>query len=213
MNEYAKMSKLKYLFYIMIHPVDGYQEMKYNKKGSVAMATFIVLLWYSSTVVKHQLTDFTFNPYRPDKLNLLMIALSTIVIFATAVICNWCFSTLMDGEGALKDIWTAVSYALLPTIAVNFITTFLSKFMVAEEEVFLQYITVIGIIWSAILAFTALSVIHDFSFIKTFNLILLTFLGMLIVLFLFILVYSLFQQVVMFVRTIYYEIMYRLATY
>lgn len=209
MLSYAKMSKYKYPFYIVLHPNDGYQELKYNKKGSFRVSIIIVLLWYVSAVLNRQTLDFVFNPSRPEKLNLFMIAASTILIFTIAVISNWCFSTLMDGKGNLKDIWIVCSYALIPMIVTTFITIILSKGMILEEEVFLTYIKLIGVLWSAVLYFLSIQIVHDFSFIKTVNTILLTVLGMLIILFLFILIYSLFQQVIMFAGNIFYEIIYR----
>ena len=40
---FETMSPLRYLFYIFIHPVTGFEELKYNKKGSLVLANCIML--------------------------------------------------------------------------------------------------------------------------------------------------------------------------
>lgn len=209
MVNFSEMSKYKYPFYILKHPSDGYQELRYNKKGSLSFSIVIVLFWYISAVSVRQLQEFAFNPTRPGHLNVLTIAASTMLIFAMAMVSNWCFSTLMDGKGTLKDIWIVCSYALIPIIIGMWIRIILSQFLVVDEGVFIQYIDIACYMWAAVLFFLALCNVHEFSYPKTFILILLTALGMLIMVFLFIMVVTLSQQIFMFVGNIFYEIMYR----
>ncbi|MCX7715450.1 MAG: YIP1 family protein [Clostridia bacterium] len=208
---FAQMSKYKYPFYILLHPFDGFQEMKYNKKGSLPFAAMLVFLWYVFEVTNRSMTDFAFNPYRADKLDLRMIALTTIAVFLVAVISNWCFSTFMDGKGSLKDIFIAGAYCLIPIIFATVITTVLSQALVLEEKSFLTYITIVGQLWTALLIVAAVAQVHDFNIGQTVAMIFLTALGMLIMLFLGFLVYSLVQQVIMFVMNFTYELIYRIT--
>lgn len=210
-TSFAQMSKFKYPFYIMFHPFDGFQELKYNKKGSFPYAVFFLLLWYVSEIIAKGATDFAFNTQRVDQIDIRMIALTTIAMFVVAVISNWCFSTFMDGKGTFVDIFTAGAYCLVPIIATSLLSTILSQFFVADEAVFLSAIKLIGILWTAFMIVAAVQEIHDFSFSQTVAMIFLTFLGIIIMLFLGFLVYSLVQQVIMFVVNITYEIIYRVT--
>lgn len=210
-TSFANMSKFKYPFYIIFHPFDGFQELKYNKKGSLPYAVFFVLIWYISEIISKSATDFAFNMNRADQIDIRMIALTTIAMFVVAVISNWCFSTFMDGKGTLVDIFTAGAYCLIPMIVTSLVCTILSHALVSDEGAFLSAIKLVGILWSAFMIIAAVQEIHDFSFSQTVAMIFLTLLGIIIMLFLGFLVYSLVQQVIMFVVNISYELIYRIT--
>lgn len=140
-----------------------------------------------------------------------MIALMTIAVFIIAVISNWCFSTFMDGKGALKDIFIAGAYCLIPLIITTVLSTVFSWVLVGEESAFVNALTLIGQLWTAFLIVAAVTEVHDFNPGQTVVMIALTLLGMLIMLFLGFLVYSLVQQVIMFVVNFSYELIYRIT--
>ncbi len=205
------MSKFKYPFYIMFHPFDGFAELKYNKKGSLLYAIVLVFLWYIFEIMNRSSMDFVFNQYRPEKLDIRTIFLMTVAIFILAVISNWCFSTFMDGKGTLVDIFTAGAYCLIPMMITTLICIVLSKGLIYEEAAYINVIKIVGEIWSGYMIIAAITEIHDFNFGQTVAMIALTILGLLIMLFLAFLVYSLVQQVIMFVVNITYEIIYRIT--
>lgn len=210
LNYYANMSPYVYPFYSLIHPSDGFQEMKYNKKECLPFGIGVLILWYITTVIKTQYKDFVFNYQNPDDINIILILITTLGVFFIAAVANWAITTLMDGEGSFKVIVTSGAYALMPVVFSNIIVTVLSKFLVEDEGVFLDYIELIAWIWTALLLVIALQKIHDFSYGKTISMIALTFLGVAIIVFLGVLIYSLYQQVSSFIVGLYYEIIYRI---
>ncbi|MBQ3054344.1 MAG: YIP1 family protein [Clostridia bacterium] len=208
-NYYATMSPFVYPFYSLIHPADGFQEMKYNRKECLPFGIGVLIVWYITTVLKTQYKDFVFNLQNPDEINIIILLISTLGIFMIATIANWSVTTLMDGEGSFKEIVTASAYALIPVIFSNVIVTVFSKFLSEDEGVFLNAVEVIAWIWTALLLVIALAKIHDFTFGKTLSMLALTALGVAIIVFLGVLVYSLYQQVSSFIVGLYYEIIYR----
>jgi len=56
------MSSIKKAFselgYILTHPTDGFDTMKYKKSGSVWLSFLVVLLWFVASVVERQYTHF-----------------------------------------------------------------------------------------------------------------------------------------------------------
>lgn len=208
-NYYASMSPYAYPFYCLFHPGDGFQEMKYNKKECLPFGIGVLIAWYVTTVMKTQYKDFVFNFQNPDEINILLLLITTLGVFFIAAVANWSVTTLMDGEGSFKVIVTSGAYALMPIVFSNIIVTVLSKFLVTDEGVFLDYIELIAWIWTAILLVIALQKIHDFAFGKTVSMLALTFFGVAVIVFLGVLVYSLYQQVSSFVVGLYYEIIYR----
>jgi len=203
-------SIFRYPFYILGHPIEGYEELRWNKKGSLLISNIILFLWFFAVVFAWQDTGFIFNGSRPDKLNILLILSSTIGLFALWAMVNWSLCTLMDGEGRFKDIWVISSYALLPYVLISYIITILSNILVLDEGVFLQYLNIIAVGWSICLLVSGMKVIHQYSLKKTIISLFFTLLGMSVVIILAVLVLSLFMQVYGFFNSIYSEIRFRL---
>jgi hypothetical protein len=161
-------------------------------------------------VFKYAVTGFRFNYNDVDMMNIGLLFLTTVPVFVVGVVSNWGVCTLMNGKGKMKDIWIAGSYCLIPYIVSSFLYTLLSHFFVLSEEIFLNWILWIGIIWSACVLLGVLSGIHDYSFKGTIGSVFLTVIAMLIVAFLILLVVSLLQQAFAFVSSIVNELIYRI---
>jgi hypothetical protein len=204
------MEQGKLIFYTMFHPFQGIEEIKVKKRGSIASTMLILAIWFVAAIMDRQLTGFIFNPYRVDKLNILTLLPGTIILFTVWVISNWGFCTLLDGNGTFKEIWIVSAYALVPYIAFTFVSIFLSNFITLEGAVFLNWIYKIGQWWSIILMILGLKEIHQYTVKKTLTSILLTILGILIIIFLALLTFSLYNQVATFIRTIFNELIFRL---
>jgi hypothetical protein len=204
------MGQDRLIFYTMFHPFQGFEEIKGNKRGSISVSMLILVTWFISAIFNRQLTGFIFNPYRVDRLNILTLLPGTIILFMVWTISNWGFSTFLDGNGTFKEIWIVSAYSLVPHILAIFICIFLSNFLTIEGGVFLSWIYLIGQWWSIILMVLGLKEIHEYTFKRTLFSIVLTILGIFIITFLALLTFSLYNQVVTFIRTIYSEILFRL---
>lgn len=205
-KHHTRISPFKFL----LHPVDNAEEMKLKKAGSLPISCLILGLWFLATIFRFALTGFRFNTNNVDTMNIWLLFLGTVPIFAVGVVSNWGVCTLMDGKGKMKDIWISASYCLIPYVSCNFLYVALSHLLVEEETVFLQWISLLGIIWSACMLLGVLSGIHDYSFGQTILSVLLTVVGMLIVVFLVLLVATLVQQAYAFVNSIANELIYRI---
>ena len=206
---YGKMAKWKYPFYILRHPVDGYQEMKNNKKYSLTTANLILLAWVLLSILNWGYIDYDFKSRFTD-VSLFQVLLTTILIFALVVVVNWCFCTLMDGKGRLPEIWCCCAYALLPYIMCGYLRLLLSYLMVYDEAVFLTYLVMLSAVWSFLLFFLGLSILHEYSLSKTIASFGLTVFGVLIVVFFIVLISGLVVQIYSFFMTVYSEIRYRM---
>ena len=148
------------------------------------------------------------NPFDKEDLSLLRTGLITVIIFVMVCLSNWCICTLIDGKGKLVDICTVAAYALVPYIAVRFITTLLSLVLAGDEQVFLTYAVVVSEIWACIIAFSGLEQIHEYTIGKTVVSILLTIVGLIIMLFIALMLLILFQQLYYFIATVIFEFRY-----
>lgn len=205
---FETMSPYRYPFYILFHPIDGFQEMRANKKGSLLMATIIVSCWMLVEVMHRTFTDFDMNAFDPENTSLLRVALITVVMYLMACVSNWCFCTLLDGKGKLKDIFVVGAYSLLPYVIVRFITILLSHIFVGSEQMLLTYCVVLSEVWCAFMVVAGLQEIHEYSLKKVFFSLFLTVVGIIIILFLALAFVQLFEKLYFFFATIILELRY-----
>jgi len=192
------------------HPVEGFEDMRWKKSGSMKIACLIVFLLFLSEIASGRLYGEQFKVTYDKMFNVVPYITSTIVLFAAWVVGNWSICTLLDGEGTMRNICVYSAYALVPFIAQRFINVVLSHVLIRDEYVFMQAIEIIGTGWTLILLFSAIKSVHQYSFGKTVFAIILTICAMLIMLVLLVLFMSLIQQIFIFASTIYTELSYRI---
>lgn len=205
-----EFSTLGWLKHVIFHPVEGFEDLRWKKQGSLKVAFIIVLLLFVVMVASRQLTGFQFNNAYVKVFNVVPLIVQSIVYFFTWVIGNWMLCTLFDGKGTLKKICIYSAYALVPYIVCGFISTALSNVLVQEESIWLTAIYYLGLGWSLVLMIQAMRAVHQYSFGKTLLSMVFTLVAMLLILFLAILLLSLFQQVYVFGYSVYTEIAYRI---
>jgi hypothetical protein len=125
-------------------------------------------------------------------------------------ISNWCFTTLFEGEGSMKDIFMATGYAILPLPMFMIPATAISNVLLLEEGTIITLLNSIGFVWAGFLIFFAMSVIHDYGLGKNVIICIATIVGMAIIIFLGVLFSGLIAKIVSFVYNIYVELSYRM---
>ncbi len=196
----------RYPFRMMIHPSDSCQDMRYLKKERFTIALIILFVWYFANVLKAQFSGFLFNLNPIGNVNILLIFLSTVGIFATFTVSNWSISTLTDGEGTYKQIFCVCSYALLPAIIGTLASTLLSNVLVLEEAIFVNWIQWISNGYTIFLMITGLKHEHQYEGKNTVLNFIFSVVGLLLILFLVLLLFSLMQQLYVFLRTVIFEV-------
>ncbi len=196
--------------YTMIHPVNGFDQIKWEKKGSPAFCVFILLAFFLTNVFDQVLTGFIFNTFNPDKISIPSIFLITMGGFLICYVANWAVSSLMFTEGEARNIFIALCYALVPYTLCQLLYIGGTNFMDNEMLPFLTAVRIIGFGWSGLILVIGMFYVHQVGFGKTIVNLVLTVIGVLIELFLLLLAYSLVQQIYTFCLTIYNEIVFRI---
>lgn len=202
------MSPYLYPFYIMRHPRDGFLELRANKKGSPTVVAVIILLWLAAELFSRTSTGYDMNGYSGDDLSLLRTSIVTVAMFVMVCLSNWCICTLIEGKGKLIDICVVGANALLPYVITLFITTILSWVFAGDEQVFLQYAITVSQIWAAMIAFSGLQEMHEYTFVKTIVSIGLTIVCLIIMFFIVLMLLMLFEQLYFFIATVSFELRY-----
>lgn len=207
MQKYLK--SLKYGFHVMAHPFDGFWDLKREHRGTLAGAMTFVVLTVLMLVIQKQNTAFLFNMNRLEQIDVLVDIITVGLLFVLWCVSNWCLTSLMDGEGKMRDIAIFTGYSLLPLLLIQFPLIGLSHVITTEEGTFYYVFTVISYIWTAALLLFGMMVTHQYSMKKTILTTILTLVGMAIITFIGLLFFSVIQQIVTFIVTVYKEIRYR----
>jgi hypothetical protein len=203
------LNNAQFVGHVLAHPFEGFEDLRWKRKGSLPAAIGIVIALFITTVVSARFYGFQFQITYIKLFNIVPYFVRSIAIFLVWVVANWAMCTLFDGEGTMKKIFIYSAYAIIPYTASGIINIILSHVMVPDESIFLTTINVVGIIWSVVLLLTSQRAVHQFTVGKTIAMILLTIVAMIAILFLLVLLLTLFQQVIIFILSIYTEISYR----
>ena len=209
MSKNFSSDKIKYAFYTVSHPVDGYYWIRHTDKGSVPLALILVVLFSLSFSLNRLFSSFVVNDLDPRTVNSLTELGGVLLLFALLCISNWSVTCLMQGEGRLKDIAIAIGYAMIPLIVTMNLGTIVSLFIADGEEAFYYLIVVVGIAYSLIMMLLGIMQVHNYSLAKTLVTLLLTLLAAFIIIFITLLLVDLMNQIYGFFYSIYIEIVFR----
>jgi hypothetical protein len=204
------LNGLRYSFHVIFHPFDGFWDLKREKKGNLKAAiTFVILIILTYTIQK-QNTAFLFNFNRLEELNVIVDIITVLLVYILWCVSSWCLTSLMDGEGTLKDIAIATAYALVPIVLINLPLVPISYTITADEGAFYHTFQTFSYIWAGGLLLFSTMITHQYSMKKTMLTVICTIAGMGIILFIGLLFFSVIQQILNFAITMYKELRFRM---
>lgn len=199
------LREVKYSVHVAFHPFDGFWDLKYENRGRLRIALTILLAVTVTMIIKRQYAGYVVNYNHPLKLNSFDELKFIVLPFLLWCIANWSLTTLMDGEGKFKEIMIATGYAMLPFIVVSLPNILLSNVITLREASFYYLLDTIASLWFVWLLFVGTMTVHQYTVTKTIVTMFLTLVVMGVMIFLGLLFFSLIQQIVSFVYTIYQE--------
>jgi hypothetical protein len=203
--------ELKYGFYLAVHPMRGFWEMKNEDKVSLQSAWIIIMLFFLSVLCKRQLTAWQFNPAYTEYLNVWNEFIMSVGPYAIWCVSSWCVTSLMDGQGTMKDIIRATAFSLLPLLFTNFLGVIISHLVVEREVLLYSIITNAGLYWTLGLIFLSIVSIHEYTVFKSIAVTVISIVGMLVIAGLGILLFYLVQQLLGFGMEVWKEFSLRIA--
>jgi len=205
------VKEYRYATYCMIHPFDGFWDIKREKKGSFKAALLLYLSFFIVYAMRIQFSGYLFSDYSTGQVNIIFELLKIFIPLMLWNISNWCFTTLMDGKGTMKDIFITTAYALKPFILLGILLLILSQSLILDEAVIYNALDMITIVWCGALMLFGTMMTHDYGLLKGILSALLTILGMIIILFISLLAINIVQDVITYFAEIFGEI--RLRSY
>jgi hypothetical protein len=203
------VEELAYGFHGIVHPFDGFWDLKHEKRGSVRASIVFIAVTILTFFYQSIGQGYLLNP-EGEYADLWMQIIGVLVPLMLFVVANWCLTTLFEGEGSFKDIFIACSYSLVPVPLLLIPVTLLSNVCTNAEINIIGFISTLSFIWLGLLVFFGTQVTHDYSMGKNIITILGTLVGMVFIMFLAILFSTLVTKMVSLITNIVTEIRYRI---
>ena len=199
---------LKYAFHVSTHPLDGFWDLKHEKRGRTHIAIFLLVMFVITSILDKQFNGYTFNEYAvfPEDINVIGTFVTVALVVLIWVMANWGLTTLFDGEGSMRDILIYTGYSMLPVVLSQIALLLFTNILTTNEATIVSLITYIGIGWTAILMYMGTMTTHQYSGGKTFLTLVAIAIGMAVIVFLGMMFFYLVQEIWNFVYTIYREL-------
>lgn len=192
-------------FLMLNHPVETMEDLKQKKNGSVIYATLLLIAFTVASIIQTVATGFLYSTLRIKDFNIITVLCTSGVLVLLFVVANWALCTLLNGEGRLVDIYVFTCYNLTPLIISSLVATFFSRFLLADEYVFVNIFAVCMQLWFICLMIYGVMTIHNYSFWGTFLNLVMSLVAMAVIFFLIFLFIVLMQQLYVFILTVYTE--------
>lgn len=199
--------ELLFALNILKHPYDTFLSIRRMDVASIKTAWKILFAFIVVYLVDVYATGFLFKNTNTSQIWIQFLIV--ISLFGLFVIVNYLVSTLNDGEGRMRDVFIASSYALLPFIIFILPLTILSHVLTYNEIFLYDFYRSIILVWTTLLLFISIQGIHNYTFRETIKNTLIIIFGMLIVIFLSVLIYAFIGQIITFVISLIKEVIYR----
>ena len=125
---------IQFPFYVLTHPIDGFYEMKHEKRGLLRVATVFFLMHAVLGIIEFSYTGFLFNMVNPNNFRMIRSMFVAVVPFVIFIVGNWSITSLMDGKGKFKEIYMVVGYAFFPSIVLRIAAVLLSNYFTLDES-------------------------------------------------------------------------------
>ena len=193
---------IKFPLYVLVHPFDGYDDLKRYKKGKLSVAIVFILLYAYFQIFSFRNLGFLVNPFNPQELNSIQQIFSVLLLVFLFTVGNWSVTTLMEGKGAYKEIFMITGYSLFPLIVLGFPAVILSNFLTLNEMALYNLLMYVAYISTGWMLFMGVLNIHQYGLFKTILALIATFVSISVMMFVGLLFFDLIQQFIAFVVSI-----------
>ena len=202
--------KLSWWGHALVHPFDGFYEIRFRNQGSLLLAFLLMVAFGILRCISAQYSGFVMNWTNLEELDTLSLFISNVSVLLLFSLSNWTVTTLFNGKGKLSDIFIVVCYSLTVLIIGDALVCFVSNYVTAEEVMILQSIRTLCIAWFAFLLVAGLGTIHEYSLGGNLASIVMSVVAAAIILFIGVLLFTMLERMVSFFSSVGDELMRRL---
>ena len=194
------------MFRIARHPEDGFYDLKTGKKGSLRGALLILLTFFITYIVYLTSKGFIYQYVEIVDIDFFSVVFGFFAIIIVFTICNYLVTSITDGNGRYRDIFTLVMYSLAPAIIGLLGIVLLSHFVTESESFFLDVVLIVSVGWSVILMCMGMMEVQGYNFKSLLVSLLLTILLVIIIVLVLLIIFVLSQELINFIVLIIQEV-------
>ena len=208
LNKYK--DSIKFGFYCITHPIDGYWDLTHEKRGTMAAANTILFATVFMRIFSLKYTSFIFNDINWEKINIFLYIATIIFPLALWVVGNWALTTLADGKGRLGQVYMATCYGMLPYPIVQLFLMIFSNVVTVDEAGFYTTVSMLTLVYCAVLIIVAMGQIHEYRAGKNLAFTFFSLFAILVEIFILLLFFSMITQGVAYIVSLVKEMLFRI---
>jgi hypothetical protein len=201
------MNPVTFPLALVFHPVEAFRILKEGRDEVSALpAVVMIALAVSARVSFVYLVHFPLAQLDPRDANLWAEVLKIVIPLLTWVTASYGLTSILDGEMLFREVLTASAYCLVPYALLTLPLGLLSH-LLSQREALLYGALQAGVYgWVALLLFTSVMTMNDYSARKTTIVCVLSLVGMFLVLALALILYTLTSQFFGFIGSVVAEV-------
>lgn len=196
------IGEIGYAFKCAKHPIDRYYDIRVGKNGSPIVATIIYIVFFGVYMLYQTSKGFIYQYTDVEDMDMGAVIVGFFAILILFIVCNYLVTSITDGDGTLKQVYTIPAYGLMPVMVCMLITIAMSYVLTYNEAFILTVIMIIGLVWSIAVIFEGLSTVHDYDFKGTVISLIITAVFMLIAAIVVLVVIIMWEQLYDFLLTV-----------
>lgn len=167
LSRFKLYNELKFGFYVLRHPEDGFYGIKRERKSSNLAALIYMLIFFVVYIMWIYNTSFLFNNNIPSEINFIEQVVFIFLPLTLWVIANYLVCSIRDGEGKLSDVFQGTAYILIPLIIALPILTLISNYLTLNESFIYEFGLLIALVITGIYVVLMVKEIHFYDVTPT----------------------------------------------
>ena len=205
-------SNLFYAGRYMRKPNDSAYGIAAEGRANWIVPTFLLVIFILEYIINKYTCGFLSKNVMEGRYEILGDVGTIIAVMFALTACTYLVSTINEGEGTVKKIYTFYCYSLMPYIALMPIRYLLSQVLTSNEVFLTTMLDILIYGWITVIAVIGLKEVNNFTAAETVKVILLTAFAALILALLIFIIYVLWAQVFEFIFALVCEGVYRLGS-
>lgn len=194
---------MKYAFFTLLHPLDGMEGIRYNKKRINMVVPFLVFgIAYVVRIAYIYIVHFPLASIEVADANLAFEAVKLWIVPITWIPASFAATSISEGETKFPEITFASSLSLVPFIVINLPLMFLSNIWSKSQQSWYGVFSALAYFLMFLILFIGIMVLNNYTIKKTIGMMIVTAFMMFVIWLVVGLFYILSGRLIQFIITI-----------
>ncbi len=195
-----------FVFTFLRHPIDAFYDLKKGRKGSMAGALTIFVIFFTIFIWYMLGKGFIYQWIAIEDVDMQSVIIGFFSIIFLSVLCNYLVSSINDGEGSFTQLIKMVAYSLGPIMIIYIMVIGLSYILTFNEMFLLDTLQQAAILWTGVNLYLGVQETHNYTVRESIKSIVLTMVFILVIAVVLLIVVIMTEQVTLFFEAIIKEV-------